>query len=123
MELLVNLLIVVSPAVMLMAGVILAYFTAEKVFKYKPFKFSKILSFAFTLFMLVGVYLVTTSPILRPVSVVHDKKQELSVLKKEVQDIQVVKPGLKDNSFDDEIEDASDTPLFDQAMQNIKEVK
>jgi len=123
MELLVNVLIVISPAVTLMAGVVLAYFTADKLFKYKPFSFSKVFRLSFTLFVLMSIYLAMTSPILRPVSVTHDKNQELSKIKKEIQDTQIVKPELKDNSFDDSVEDASDTPLFDEAMSNLEEEK
>lgn len=123
MGILVNILLVLSPAITVLTGLILVHLTADKLFNFKPFSFGMTLKFSLTLFVVMSIYLVMTSPILRPVSVTHDKNRELSKIKKEIQDTQIVKPELKDNSFDDSVEDASDTPLFDEAVNNLEEEK
>lgn len=65
---------------------------------------------------LLLTYKVVTSPITRPVNDVHDKGQEIRILKNEGKG-EILLPDLKDSTPKREYEDLSATPLLDEVLK------
>lgn len=99
--------------------VVVAYIVKHFVNKYTEYT----LKYNIGYILLIGVFMVTfkvtTSPITRPVNDVHDKVNEIRLLKKEDKGIIEI-PKLKDSRPEREYEDLSGTPFVDDMLNKEK---